>query len=297
MASYARGRDALKVAGLSVLAVIAFFVLFAWMTNRGLSIRQSDVYVAIASADGLRKGDPVVFRGVTVGEVRTLRFHESGSVVVRAHLLERVPLTRSAFAELVPIDLFGRQSLVLRDGRHGDARLRSGDTIRAQPPASLTNRMSELGARAESLLTEQNIGLVQHALASAAQAATQVGQLSSTLERAVAAQQQSLSAVLQEIGTLAHNAARATDTAAVASLRADVARSVQGLERLTFRLDTAVVAFASVADALREGGGTSSLLLHDPRLYQQTVDLLASMDALVRDLKANPGRYVKFSVF
>ncbi|HSJ13130.1 MAG TPA: MlaD family protein [Longimicrobiales bacterium] len=297
MAGYARGRDAVKLGALATIAAIGFSVLFMQMTSRGLSLTQWDVHVRIPSADGLRKRDPVFFRGVAIGEVRSLVFTDAGDVVVRAHLKERVPLTRAAHAELVALDLFGRQSLVLREGPGTAAPLRDGDTIAAALPVSMTGRMIELGDRAERMISDTTVLLLQGALAGAGAAGQHVAALSARLDTLLLAQQYALGSVLHETAGLARNLNAATDPQGIADLREELTRAVAGLARLSARLDSTTLVAGSVLGSLQEGQGSAGRLLHDPELYVRTTELLASVDALVRDLKQNPKKYVNVSVF
>jgi len=46
-----------------------------------------------------------------------------------------------------------------------------------------------------------------------------------------------------------------------------------------------------------QGDGTAGRLLKDRALYEQLVQLTRSLDALVKDMKANPGKYVTFELF
>jgi phospholipid/cholesterol/gamma-HCH transport system substrate-binding protein len=48
---------------------------------------------------------------------------------------------------------------------------------------------------------------------------------------------------------------------------------------------------------LDTGNGSASRLLNDPLLYENAHKLLADLDSVVLDFKANPRRYLKFSVF
>ena len=48
---------------------------------------------------------------------------------------------------------------------------------------------------------------------------------------------------------------------------------------------------------INDGKGSAGLLLTNDSLYNNLTRSLASMDELLRDLKANPKRYVHFSIF
>jgi len=49
--------------------------------------------------------------------------------------------------------------------------------------------------------------------------------------------------------------------------------------------------------ALRQGEGSAAKLIGDGELHQKLTRTLEDLDALVRDMKENPGRYVNFSLF
>ena len=53
----------------------------------------------------------------------------------------------------------------------------------------------------------------------------------------------------------------------------------------------------TVMTRVRDGRGTLSLLSSDSTLYLETTRTLADLRALLADIKANPRRYLKFSVF
>jgi phospholipid/cholesterol/gamma-HCH transport system substrate-binding protein len=49
--------------------------------------------------------------------------------------------------------------------------------------------------------------------------------------------------------------------------------------------------------AIREGKGTAGKLISEAELHDKMSRTLENLDALVQDMKNNPGRYVKFSLF
>ncbi|MBQ0137264.1 MAG: MCE family protein, partial [Bacteroidales bacterium] len=60
------------------------------------------------------------------------------------------------------------------------------------------------------------------------------------------------------------------------------------------RVDNVVDAVQSI---LTNREGTLGLLMNDKNLYQHIDSTVVSVDSLVTDLKANPKRYVHFSLF
>jgi phospholipid/cholesterol/gamma-HCH transport system substrate-binding protein len=297
MASYARGRDALRVAAVAAVAIVGFTLLFLYVTNRGLALRRSDLFVRLPSADGLRKGDPVVFRGVAVGEVKKLIFAEEGDVVVRARLMEPVPLTTGAGATLVAVDLFGRQSLVLQESHRHAPRLLDGDTLKGIPPTPVAAQLADLGMNAQRLTGDTTRALLHAALEGAGATSRSMAALSAELQALIAAQRESLSLFSQTATTIAQNVEVATRPDSLSALRDQVTQVSLTLVEVLGRLDTTVASFASLAGSLQNGEGSAGMLMRDPALYTRTASLLESMEELMRDFKANPKRYINVSVF
>ena len=63
------------------------------------------------------------------------------------------------------------------------------------------------------------------------------------------------------------------------------------------RADSSVKAFEEVAARMNRGEGTAGKLMSDRALYDKMNKMVDDMDTLIRDLKENPKRYLKFSVF
>src|SRR5688500_5068865 len=290
MSTYSRGYDAARIGVLGLLATAAFVGLFLYMTNRGLSMRRPDLFVHMATATGLQKGDPIVYRGVQVGDVKRLTFTEEGSVLVRVQLTEVLPLTTDAHAQLVPVDLFGRQSLVLREGTRYAPRLEPSDTIVGKAPESMSNKVAELGERAERMMSDSMVMLLQQTLAGSAWAMEQVAVLSMTVNRLVSAQQANVSALTGEFAAVARNLNAVTAPAELEQTRGN-------LTRVTARLDSATTTLASLMEGLQAGEGSAGKLLRDDKLYDRTEALLAGLEELVRDVKTNPKRYINVKVF
>lgn len=290
MSSYSRGYDLTRIGIIGMAACAAFIGLFLYMTNRGLSLTRYDVFVRMSTAAGLKKSDPVVYRGVGVGEVKDLDFLQDGSVLVRIKLLEPVPLTTDARAELVPLDLFGRQSLKFVDGSRFAPKLEASDTIMGSSPPNIGVKMADLGARAERMLSDSMVVLFHQTLAGSAAATQQIAVLGASVDRLVNAQRTNVTTLTAELAGVAHNINTATAPAELVKARGN-------LTNATARLDSATIVLASLMVGLEKGEGSAGKLLRDDKLYDRTESLLSGLEELVRDVKANPKRYINVKVF
>jgi phospholipid/cholesterol/gamma-HCH transport system substrate-binding protein len=282
---------------LIVIATVAFMTLFMAATSRSLAQRRTAVWIEMPTAEGLRKGDAVLFRGVQVGEVRRIDFAEGGDVVVRALLTRPVPLSAAASARLVAADVFGRQSVVL-EAAAGDARaLASGDTLQGTPPVSLTGRIEGMASRLDRVVGDTTVDAVHGLLGQAAAAALALESALRAARETIAMQQQPLSAAVTDGAAIAANLRAATDSSALLAARNTAMSTLEQLDRITARLDSASAAMNRTAARIDAGEGSLGLLASDPALYQRATAALTGLEELLVDLKRNPKRYINVSVF
>ncbi len=63
------------------------------------------------------------------------------------------------------------------------------------------------------------------------------------------------------------------------------------------RAEISVKAFEEVANRINRGEGTAGRLVSDLELYNRLNSMVENVNALVKDIKENPKRYIKFSIF
>ena len=296
MDALARGRDLVRIGGLAVLAIVIFVTMFLWLTDRGITADDSTLYVRFDSAERLKNGDPVLFRGVPVGSVQELRF-AAGGVLVRARLDRDVPVAADATARLRAVDVFGAQSVVLRDGSPSAPPLADGDTITGEAGTDLTGRVEQLSDRAGELLSPRTVDRVQTSLDNIAAASAELQRTLSETRALMGDQAEELSATMSNMATLTANLRQVTDPAELETTVANLETASARLVELTDGLDRATGSLESVLAKVDSGQGTAGRLVNDPALYDRLVVTTDNLDALIRDILENPGRYISVSVF
>jgi phospholipid/cholesterol/gamma-HCH transport system substrate-binding protein len=311
MASYSRGKDIARVGVTTIVSVCAFATLFGYSTNRSLTSDQSDLAIRFETADGLRKGDAVVYRGVQVGEVKKLEFDGAGAVIVHTTLTRPVPLTRGAGAELVAVDIFGRQSVVLtesagmlagghrsrRAADHDTASLADGDTIIGGAAPTLTDRVEDLRGLAPRLIGDTTVQLLHGTLGGADTATRDLAELARTATGVLHGQRAALDSATAGAVTIIDNLAAVTDPAGFDRLRDNLTLATERMVAITARMDTSAVTAARVLGKIENGEGSAARMLNDPALYEAVLASVTSLDALLRDIRQNPKRYINVSVF
>lgn len=293
---YAHGRNVLVVGTFTVLALATFAVLFVVMTNRGFGSYRADLFVELDKAPGLGKGDAVLLNGVDVGDVRSLDFGRDNRVIVRTRLTRRLRLGEDPSARLVPVDLFGRMSLVLVPGR-GERVLAPGDTLRGSTPTSLSSRLDALAGRADRMLSDSAISLIHETVGNAGLVAGDIAGLARGATELLEAQDVQLRQLSQTANDVAANLRDVTEPERLAETLDRLDASLRGLERLTTRSDSVAGSLLRLAEAIQAPDGSVGMLLSDDELHSRVVGALAGLEALLVDLRENPKRYINVSVF
>ena len=117
--------------------------------------------------------------------------------------------------------------------------------------------------------------------------------LATTLNRTVEAQ----SVELAKTMTAVRRGAQALDSAAIDSTVRNLSRTSRNVADLTADLQTTTDKLNGLLGKLEKGEGTAGKLLTDEGLYLDLRRLTTRLDSLTADFKANPRKYIKFSVF
>lgn len=296
MANYARGRNELKTGLIAALAVIMFIAMFMALTDRGLSRHRSTLHVAMPSADKLKKGDPVLFRGVPVGEVRGLDFAADGGVMVTVRITRQLHLTHGATAALSG-SLLGSQSLLIHPGEPLGDLLSSGDTLPGLVAPPLTARLESLSEGAERLIGDSTATLLHGALAGAVSATDEISRLAGTANAVLGDQAAHLTRTTASMAAAAENLSRLTDREHLANTMHNLERASASLASTAARMDSASGALSSVLSKVDRGHGSLGRMVNDQALYERLIVTVGDAGALLRDVKDQPRRYLTVKVF
>jgi phospholipid/cholesterol/gamma-HCH transport system substrate-binding protein len=98
-----------------------------------------------------------------------------------------------------------------------------------------------------------------------------------------------------ELRQLVLNSRRAADELATAATK--IRALSEDLDKTNRMLATTVSRADSVFDKVNNGRGSLGMLVNDPRLYSNSDSLVTELRALLRDVRANPRRYLNLRLF
>ena len=298
-----RGKNRELWVGLFVILGVGLtMTLLFTLTDAAMFRGRYIVTTHLPNAGGIRKGDPVQMRGVNIGRVQrfsisnddvALRLEIEGEYAIPSD--SRVELTSAGLlggmvARVVP----GTATTVVADGAVLQGTMPPRIVDEADAIAAQTKKVL---ARAQALLSEKTVGGIETS-------AEELQGLLKELSAVTTEQRKELKTLTTSLRATSANLEQATSGPELErtikrldtlSQKAEV--SVQSLERRTRSLE-------EVMGRIERGEGTFGKLSKDEALYtslNKTVENLngASTDLreLLQDLKKNPKRYVKLSLF
>jgi len=298
----------IKVGLLAVVALIALAVGFNFLRGSNLLSSDRTYYAIYPKVDGLNVGAPVILNGIKVGQVKNLELQPENNNAIRASLeLEKgIQLGDSTKAGLSG-SLLGSKTITLMLGPDSK-KFNGGETLKTTTAVSITDIVQ---ARATVLLDTVNSTLshINGFLNKDAQTniqGTLVGARQSTeaLQNLIAANQANINQITRNLAQMSAALNKSTvKLDRIASNFTQLSDSLKtapvgpALRNLNATLVEAQTSLKGVSTALNDKTGSLGKLINDTLLYNNLNATAASSNALISDMKANPKRYVHFSVF
>ncbi|QKG52266.1 MlaD family protein [Hymenobacter sp. BRD67] len=298
----------IKVGLLAVVALVALAVGFNFLRGSNLLSSDRTYYAIYPNVDGLNVGAPVILNGIKVGQVKNLELQPDKNNDIRASLeMEKgITLGDSTKAGLSG-SLLGSKTITLLLGKNSK-QFHGGETLQTTTAIGIADAfqakalpvLDTVGAtlaHINGFLNKDAQTNIQGTLLSA-RASTEA------LQKLITSNQANINEITRN---LAHMSAALNKSTAkldrIANNFTQLSDSIKTapvgptLRNLNKTLAEAQTSLKGVSTALTDQKGSLGKLINDTTLYNNLNATAASSNALITDMKANPKRYVHFSVF
>lgn len=308
------------IIGASFIAAIVIFVWgFNFLKSTDLFKKETVYYASYHKVNGLINANPVVINGLRVGQVKRVYFNPdlSGDIMVSLMLSTDFPIPKNTVARIFSSDLMGSKAIELQLGNSKEI-LHEGDTLRTSVEeglmAEVNAQVQPIKKKAEDLMASIDTLVVafqsifnKSARENLAESFLNIEKTLSNLQNAssnidtlVVSESSRISNILINLESL---------TTTLDQNRGAITNIINNFEIIsdslakseipgTFaRLNNSLEDVQIILEKVNNGEGTLGMLMNDDSLYLELNRSATALDSLLMDIKQNPKRYVKFSLF
>jgi phospholipid/cholesterol/gamma-HCH transport system substrate-binding protein len=290
-----------RVGAVVVIATVIAIVGTMWFQKFQLMEKRYSFYVEFNEVGGLVAGDPIFINGVDRGRVNALHL-EPDRVLVEMAVREGVLIPRDSEVSLKAVGIMGERLVAIRQGV-STTYVAPGDTLTGQFLMGLSEVMGSAGTILGDVeVTVRELREISQSLSGDGRLQEGVGDFAATsknLRRMTEDNRERLDNAL----TRFERSATMLDSL-VSGHYAGIDSSLAAIARVGGSAEIAANNLADMSEdvkeitaRLRAGEGTAGRLLNDDELIERLESTAAEMDSLMKDIRRNPGRYVKFSLF
>ncbi len=312
-------RHEIKIGVIAIITIALFIWIYNFMKGKNILHAAKTYTVVYDKVNGLEESNAVLINGYRVGLVDNIQFatDQSGNLIVTLLIEEDFDIPKNSIARIYSSDLMGTRSVALILGNSKEI-CESGDTLIPEVEGTLQEQVSvemlPLKNKAENLMLsiDSVLAVIQvtfnqsfrdnfsASFGHIRETIMHLNRSTYTLDTLLTNEDgrfanflsnlESISGNLknnnEELTQLFQNMASLSDSLAKSQIRS----TIDNLDRTLANMDTALT-------RINRGEGTLGMLITDDSLYINLENATNSLDALLKDVKENPKRYVQVSVF
>jgi len=278
----------IKVGAAVTLGLLILVCGLIWGRGGSGFKSQQTFRVKFDTANGLSKGDPVLVRGVRQGKVEAIEL-KTNFVEIVLKVNEELNLHSDMTVQIEDQELMGGRQVLLDPGS-SDLPADLSLTINGSGSTGMMQMLKQaefLLVKADSLFDLLGNILKQPGLAKIAK---RLEAAVSETEGMVHENRNALKRIVGRMDVL---------TLAIQedSLSSKAVMMFNKIDRLVMGLDSTAALSHAVIAQLNSRDGTAGRLLHEKKLYDHLLKSSQNLDSLIADIRENPGKYLKISIF
>lgn len=295
--------------GLGILILLFFGIKFL----KGIDIFNKEVsyHVLYKDVSGMHESNYIYLNGMKVGYIKAIKAldNRAENFLVTISISSKVNMTKDSKIVLFNADMLGSKALRLELG-HGEL-LHKGDTITGEIEIGMLDKLGtaitpmaenldSILSATKSILNQQNRDNIQRTLTNLESTSRKLNDISQQFDGLIDSEKNKIKNIIANTESITTNLKdnnerlsniisridQITDTVAQANIGNTLSETSRTIERLN-----------KVLGIIENGKGNLGLLINDEGLYRNLNESARKLDALIEDIKANPKKYVKISVF
>jgi len=302
-----------KVGALTAVAITILVIGYSFLRGNDLFSSENTYYTDYDNVDGLVVSNPVMVNGFKIGRVSKTTLMDNGKIRTEFKIKKEYKIPSNTIARISSDGFLGGKVIVFELG-NSKTYAKDGDPLQSDVQANLLQKVEplqkkieDLVERLDSVLFAVNTALDEEfqrdfksSLRSISISLKNVEKITTDVEGLMGSERERLARIMQNLESITHNFKNNGDKINQIMANLDHLSSDLSKTEIKATVDNAYQAMKDVqeiTDKINKGEGSLGLLLNDDKLYDNLSRTSASLDELVQDLKTNPGKYLKISIF
>ena len=302
-----------KVGILAAFAIALLIIGYNFLKGNSIFSNETTLYAKYTRVDGLSVSKPILINGYQIGRVAKLDLQPDGSIIATLSVNSKYEIPENSIARLEGTDLLGSKAIVMslgnskkmaEDGYTLNANVEKGLMEQVQPVQKkaelIIGKMDSILSSVNSILNPNFQKNVDKSFNSIAGTLASLETTSKKVDGLVGSESARIEAIFKNVegitANLNNNNQKISDILTNINTVTDKFAAANFKQTLD-NANNAIADLQSVISGINDGKGSLGLLLNDDKMYQNLNNASKNLDELMIDLKANPKRYVHFSVF
>lgn len=302
-----------KVGALTAIAIAMLIIGYSFLRGNDIFSSDNTFYTDYDNVDGLTVSKPVLVNGYQIGRVSKMYLLNNGKIRTEFKIKSEYEIPSNTIARIVNESILGSKVIVFDLG-NSKTYANNGDPLQSDVQANLMekveplqNKVESLVVKLDSVLSSVNTALndefqrdFKSSLRSISVSLSNMEKITIDVENLMGSEKIRLAKIMQNLESITGNFKNNQNQ--INSILANLDHLSEDLSKAEIRqtIDNANKAMHDVqliTDKINKGEGSIGLLVNDDKLYNNLTNASESLDQLIYDLKNNPGKYLRISLF
>ena len=282
--------------------------IFSFNYLKGINLLEKSRHFVVIydNVEGLVASNPVTINGFKIGNVQKINLSDDGTNKLEIKLMidNEVEFSKSSKAELYETGLIGGKAIAIIPNYEDSSIAESGDYLQGTIKPGLTElvnqKLTPLQDKLESaiqnadnvmlnineLLSDDTKTSLQQSILNFKNISESLYETTNNVNSIILKNSNAIENSLNNIESSSKNINEITQSVSDANV-----------SDLILKLNSTVTNFNLALSKINNGNGSISKLLENDAIFNNLEKATSELEALINDIKANPNRYVHFSIF
>ena len=282
--------------------------IFSFNYLKGINLLEKSRHFVVVydNVEGLVASNPVTINGFKIGNVQKINLSgdDTNRLEIKLMIDNDIEFSKSSKAELYETGLIGGKAIAIIPNYEDSSIAESGDYLQGIIKPGLTElvnqKLTPLQEKLESAIQNaDNVMLnINELLSDDTKTSLQQSVLNfKNISESLYETTNNVNSIILKNSNAIENSLNNIESSSKNINEITQSVSDANVSDLILKLNSTVTSFNLALNKINNGNGSISKLLENDAIFNNLEKATSELEALINDIKANPNRYVHFSIF